>query len=110
MKGYDNTSRIDRESREVEGNSARVLRSNVASTVTPTVEVKSADVEAGNTRPLNIGRISLYIPALSARSGKDIDLLSFLTSNKCRGIISEIRATTDPTTRRELKKRLPANR
>ena len=108
MKGYDNTSRIDRESREVEGNSARVLRSNVTSTITPTVEVKSAEVEAGNTYPTNIGRTSLFIPALSARYGKDIDILSFLTSNKYKHLICEIRATTDITHRRELKKKLPA--
>lgn len=108
MIGYENTSRIDRESREVEGNSARVLRSNVTSTITPTVEVKSTEVEAGNTYPTNIGRISLFIPALSARYGKDIDILSFLTSDKYKHLICEIRATTDITHRRELKKKLPA--
>ena len=80
----------------------------MTSTATPPVVERRAEVEAGNTYPTNIGRISLFIPALSARYGEDIDILSFLTSDKYKHLICEIRATADITRRRELKKKLPA--
>ncbi|MBR4995814.1 MAG: PriCT-2 domain-containing protein [Alistipes sp.] len=102
----DYTSRIKREG--VESDTTKSLRSSVASTITPTVEVESTTVEAGVACPLNIGRVSLFSSALSARYCEDIDLLSFLTTNEYRGIITEIRASTDPTHRRELKQKLPA--
>ena len=88
---------------------------------TPTVEVSSraaerttvkvgnveARVEGGESLPVEVGRVSLYNSAHSARSVEDIDIISFFTSNRYKGLISELRATTDPDTRRALKEQLP---
>ena len=73
----------------------------------PPVEVE-ARVENGDSLPVEVGRVSLFSSALSARSVADIDIISFLTSTRYMGIVCEIRASTDPDTRRELKKKLPA--
>lgn len=90
---------------------------------TPTVEVSSraaerttvkvgnveARVEGGESLPVEVGRVSLYNSAHSARSVEDIDIISFFTSNRYKDLISKLRATTDPDTRRVLKeKQLPA--
>lgn len=80
------------------------------------VEVSKVEARGGSvgsigsvgSLPVEVGRVSLYGSARSARCSSEVDILSFLCSDVYREQVEAIRSTSNPEHRRNLKKQLPA--
>lgn len=89
----------ERESVEVSSRAAERTSTNEAK-----VEAKTV---SGERIPIMERRVSLC-SALSARCSREVDILSFLSSDNSKELVMKIRTTNNPSRRRELKKRLAA--